>query len=90
MGTGCLALAYGAKEGGSVLFIGGTVLLGLWNVLSVDRLIRSLNYIPSMSVASNGSVTVSSGGGAKEAPTNRQIYRPPPPSGTSTIGRYAS
>lgn len=42
MGTGCLALAYAAQQGGLILYIVGVVAIAAWNVVCIDRLDRCL------------------------------------------------
>ena len=47
MGTGTLALPYGASEGGLLFNVIGLIIIGLWNLYSMDRLISCLDYISS-------------------------------------------
>ena len=46
MGTGCLALPFVCRQGGIVVFVVGTFGIAAWNVYSVERLCRCLNYMP--------------------------------------------
>jgi hypothetical protein len=46
MGTGTLALPYAACQGGYIFNAAGLAIMMLWNLYSVDRLLRCLSLIP--------------------------------------------
>lgn len=45
MGTGTLALPFGACQGGILFNIFGLALITLWNIYCVDRLVKCLDYV---------------------------------------------
>jgi amino acid permease len=48
MGTGTLALPYAASQGGYIFNAVGLAIIMLWNLYSMDRLLKCLTLIPSM------------------------------------------
>jgi amino acid permease len=46
MGTGTLALSYSCQQSGLAVFVGGMVVIALWNVHCTGRLVRCLRYLP--------------------------------------------
>jgi amino acid permease len=46
MGTGTLALSYSCQQSGLAVFVGGMVLIALWNVHCSGRLVQCLRYLP--------------------------------------------
>jgi amino acid permease len=57
MGTGCLALAFCAQQGGIVVFCGGLLVIAAWNVFAVQRLIQCLEYLPPQALRMTADAT---------------------------------
>ena len=102
MGTGTLALPFAAQKGG-LLFNGiGLGLIGLWNYLSANCLLRCLEYVPSevggckggggCNGGSSGRTTVEEYGAAEQhtaTATEDGMTIQRPPEGTTTYGVVA-
>jgi len=48
VGVGSLALPYSAREGGLLVSIFGLAMISMWNIYSVDRLIKCVNLLPTL------------------------------------------
>jgi amino acid permease len=72
-GTGILALPFACQQGGVLLFVFGTVMIAVWNVLSLKRLCQCLELLMDV----------------ESSPASKIFQRPPPPAGTATLGKVA-
>ena len=86
-GTGCLALPYGAQEGGMMVFVFGLLFLGLWNLYAVERLVRCRTcLVEAIRMEEEETERRVHTAGESESPPRRMKF---PKESTSTLGKVA-
>lgn len=89
-GTGCLALPFGAQEGGVMVFVFGLLFLGLWNLYAVERLVRCRSYLAEAIRKDEEEVEAAPARAAtttEESAAHQRVKFPP--ESTSTLGKVA-